>query len=322
MPHIKHIAQRAPAPGSAQAAAQPAVPQPALQPAQNFLNVSAYRFVELDNLPALRERVREQCAAAGLKGTVLLAPEGVNLFLAGVPAQLNAVLDWLRSDARFADLTAKESWSDHQPFNRMLVKLKKEIITMKHPQVRPGGGRAPHVDAATLKRWLDAGHDDAGREIALIDTRNEFEINIGTFEGAINPKISTFGEFPERIDALARKDQHAQQPALKGKTVVTFCTGGIRCEKAVLYMEEKGFENVYQLDGGILKYFETVGGRHFQGDCFVFDRRVALTSGLTEAGYAECFNCRAVVSPDELRSPQYVVGKSCPRCCASPPQAA
>ena len=316
MPHTKHIAQRAPAPGAVQPAAQQAVLRPVLQPAappaQRFLNVSAYRFVELDDLPALRERVREQCAAAGLKGTVLLAPEGINLFLAGAPEQLNAVLGWLRSDVRFADLTAKESWSDHQPFNRMLVKLKKEIITMKHPQVRPGGGRAPHVDAATLKRWLDAGQDDAGRAIALIDTRNEFEINIGTFDGAIDPHISTFGQFPARIDALAAADQHA----LKDKTVVTFCTGGIRCEKAVLYMEEQGFEHVYQLDGGILKYFETVGGSHFHGDCFVFDRRVALTPALTEAGYAECFNCRAVVSPGQLRSPQYVVGKSCPYCAA------
>ena len=278
------------------------------------LNISAYRFVELNDLPVLRESLRAQCSAATLKGTVLLAPEGINLFLAGVPEKLRGLLDWLRSDARFADLTAKESWSDHQPFNRMLVKLKKEIITMKHPQLRPGGGRAPHVDAITLKRWLDAGHDDAGRAIALIDTRNGFEIGIGSFEGAIDPKIQSFGEFPERIDALAASGAHA----LKDKTVVTFCTGGIRCEKAVLYMEEKGFENVYQLDGGILKYFETVGGRHFQGDCFVFDRRVALTPALTEAGYAECFNCRSVVSPVERTSASYVVGESCPQCAIKP----
>ena len=275
-----------------------------------FLNVSAYRFVEIDDLPVLRERLRAACTAAVLKGTILLAPEGINLFLAGLPQQLNAMLDDLRADPRFAGLPVKESWSDEQPFNRMLVKLKKEIITMKYPQVRPGGGRAPAVDALTLKRWLDAGHDDAGREIALIDTRNGFEVGIGTFEGAINPQISSFGEFPPRIDALATSDAHA----LRDKTVVTFCTGGIRCEKAVLYMQERGFDHVYQLDGGILKYFETVGGSHFHGDCFVFDRRVALTPGLTEAGYAECFNCRAVVSPDELRSPQYVVGKSCPQC--------
>jgi UPF0176 protein len=274
----------------------------------NVLNVSAYRFVELDDLTALREKVRAACMAAGLKGTVLLAPEGINLFLAGLPDQLRAMLEWLRGDARFAGLEVKESWSDEQPFNRMLVKLKKEIITMKKPQVRPLGGRAPAVAPEQLKRWLDAGHDDAGREVVMVDTRNGFEVDIGTFEGAINPKIEAFGQFPEVVDALA--------PQLEGKTVVTFCTGGIRCEKAVLYMQERGFEHVYQLDGGILKYFETVGGSHYHGDCFVFDRRVALTPALAAAGYAECFNCRAVVSPEQLRSPHYVVGKSCPQCAA------
>jgi len=272
----------------------------------NVLNVSAYRFVELDDLAALREKVREACLAAGLKGTVLLAPEGINLFLAGLPDQLRAMLDWLRGDMRFAGLEVKESWSDEQPFNRMLVKLKKEIITMKKPQVRPLGGRAPAVAPEQLKRWLDAGHDDAGREVVMVDTRNGFEVDIGTFEGAVNPKIESFGQFPDVVDKLA--------PELEGKTVVTFCTGGIRCEKAVLYMQERGFEHVYQLDGGILKYFETVGGSHYQGDCFVFDRRVALTPALAAAGYAECFNCRAVVSPEQLRSPHYVVGKSCPQC--------
>jgi UPF0176 protein len=250
--------------------------------------------------------VRDACIAAGLKGTVLLAPEGINLFLAGLPDKLHAMLDWLRGDARFAGLEVKESWSEDQPFNRMLVKLKKEIITMRKPQVRPIGGRAPAVAPADLKRWLDAGRDDAGREVVMVDTRNGFEVDIGTFEGAINPHITMFGEFPEQVDALA--------PLLEGKTVVTFCTGGIRCEKAVLYMQERGFEHVYQLDGGILKYFETVGGRHYHGDCFVFDRRVALTPALEAAGHAECFNCRAVVAPEELRSPRYVVGKSCPQC--------
>ncbi len=272
----------------------------------NVLNVSAYRFVELDELTALREKVHQACVAAGLKGTVLLAPEGINLFLAGLPDQLRSMLDWLRGDKRFAGLEVKESWSDQQPFNRMLVKLKKEIITMKKPQVRPLGGRAPAVAPEQLKRWLDAGHDDAGREVVMVDTRNGFEVDIGTFEGAVNPKIESFGQFPEVVDKLA--------PELEGKTVVTFCTGGIRCEKAVLYMKERGFEHVYQLDGGILKYFETVGGSHYHGDCFVFDRRVALTPALEAAGYAECFNCRAVVSPEQLRSPHYVVGKSCPQC--------
>ena len=274
-----------------------------------FLNISAYRFVELDHLAELRVHLRLACVEAGLKGTILLAPEGINLFLAGEPEKLNTWVAWLKTDARFADLHPKESWSDHQPFNRMLVKLKKEIITMHQPQVRPIGERAPAVRPVDLKRWLDAGHDDSGRAVALLDTRNGFEVSIGTFDGALDPGIKSFGRFPERVRAL--------EDDLRNKTVVTFCTGGIRCEKAVLYMQEHGFQNVYQLDGGILKYFEEVGGAHYNGNCFVFDRRVALTPELNEAGHVECFNCRAVLSPQEQRT-DYVLGKSCVRCVKSP----
>lgn len=277
-----------------------------MQTQHPFLNVSAYKFVEIADLQFLREAVRERCIAAELKGTVLVAPEGINLFLAGNEESLRGVLAWLADDERFADLPIKESWSDHQPFNRMLVKIKKEIITMRQPQVRPMGQRAPVVAAKDLKRWLDAGRDDSGREVVLLDTRNVFEVDVGTFEAAINPEIRSFGEFPDRVTAL--RDQ------LADKTVVTFCTGGIRCEKAVLYMQEKGFGQVYQLDGGILRYFEEVGGAHYRGDCFVFDRRVALTPALEETGYAECFRCRAVVSPDEQASPLYTVGRCCPHC--------
>ncbi len=271
-----------------------------------FLNISAYRFVELDNLAVLRESLRNACVEAGLKGTILLAPEGINLFLAGLPDKLRNWITWLRTDVRFAGVEPKESWSDHQPFNRMLVKLKKEIITMRQPQVRPLGVRAPAVRPAELKRWLDAGHDDNGRPVVMMDTRNAFEVSIGSFEGALNPGIKSFGRFPEWLTAL--------ESELKNKTVVTFCTGGIRCEKAVLYMQEHGFDNVFQLDGGILKYFEEVGGDHYQGDCFVFDRRVALTPELKEAGHVECFNCRAVVTAEEQMTEAYVYGKSCPRC--------
>ena len=276
----------------------------------DYLNVSAYKFVEIAALEPLRAELRERCAAAGLKGTVLLSHEGINLFLAGLEARLRGVLEWLAADARFAGLPVKESWSVEQPFNRMLVKIKREIITMKMPMIRPMDARAPDIDAATLKRWLDAGVDDAGRAITLLDTRNQFEVGIGTFSGAIDPNIHSFGEFPARVDELA--------PQLAGRTVVTFCTGGIRCEKAVLYMRGQGMEHVYQLDGGILKYFEEVGGAHYQGDCFVFDRRVALTPALEAAGYAECFNCRAVVSPAQLRSPDYRLGISCPACASVP----
>ncbi|HEX4327674.1 MAG TPA: sulfurtransferase [Burkholderiales bacterium] len=276
----------------------------------DYLNVSAYKFVELGSLDSLRAELRSRCIAAELKGTVLLSPEGINLFLAGVEARLRGVLAWLAADARFAGLPVKESWSAEQPFNRMLVKIKREIITMKKPQIRPMRDRAPHVDAATLKRWLDAGHDDAGRAITLLDTRNAFEVEVGTFTDAIDPQIRSFSEFPATLEKLA--------PELQGRTVVTFCTGGIRCEKAVLYMQGQGYENVYQLDGGILRYFEEVGGAHYSGNCFVFDRRVALTPALQEAGYAECFNCRAVVSPAQQKSAGYVVGVSCPACLVSP----
>jgi len=275
----------------------------------NYLNVSAYKFVELGALDALRAELRERCAAADLRGTILLSPEGINLFLAGIEARLRAVLAWLAADTRFADLPVKESWSAEQPFNRMLVKIKREIITMKKPQIRPMQARAPHVDAATLKRWLDNGHDDTGRTIALLDTRNAFEVEVGSFTNAIDPKINSFSEFPAKVQELA--------PALEGKTVVTFCTGGIRCEKAVLYMQEQGFDHVYQLDGGILRYFEDAGSAHYSGNCFVFDRRVALTPALEETGDAECFNCRAVVSPMQQRLAAYVVGVSCPACASS-----
>lgn len=272
----------------------------------NILNVSAYKFVELRDLEALRAQLRERCFAADLKGTILLSAEGINLFLAGQAGPLRGVLDWLAADVRFADLPIKESWSAEQPFNRMLVKVKREIITMKHPMIRPMDTRAPHVDAVTLKRWLDAGKDDSGRPVTLLDTRNAFEVEVGTFAGAIDPNIRSFGEFPAKVAELA--------PQLKDHTVVTFCTGGIRCEKAVLYMQEQGMDHVFQLDGGILRYFEEVGGAHYEGDCFVFDRRVALTPALTEAGYAECFNCRAVVSPAQQQLPSYKVGESCYAC--------
>ena len=273
---------------------------------EKFLNISAYRFVELDGLAEMREAMRTRCVEADLKGTILLAPEGINMFLAGEPDKLNSWIEWLKTDSRFAAVEPKESWSDHQPFNRMLVKLKKEIITMRQPQVRPIGVRAPVVKAVDLKRWLDVGHDDTGRPVVMLDTRNGFEVEIGTFDGAVDPGILHFSQFPQRVIDF--------QNDWKEKTVVTFCTGGIRCEKAVLYMQEKGFDNVLQLDGGILKYFEEVGGAHYKGECFVFDRRVALTPDLKEAGNVECFNCRAIVSPEDQRLPAYVYGKSCKRC--------
>lgn len=242
--------------------------------AMRILNVSAYLFVALPDAPELVQPLHTRAAELGLKGTVLLATEGINLFLAGPAEAVNAWLDALRTDARFAPLRAKESWSEAQPFKRLKVKCKREIIRMDCPTIRPAAGRAPALPAATLKRWLDQGHDDAGRPIKLLDTRNAFEVDAGAFAGAVDWRITKFTEFPAALQA------HAED--LSGHTVVSYCTGGIRCEKAAILMQEVlGAEApVFQLEGGILKYFEEVGAAHYNGTCFVFDERSQLDAQL------------------------------------------
>ncbi len=237
--------------------------------ADRCLNLSAYRFVEVTDAAALRDRLHTLAHAAGLRGTVILAPEGINLFLAGDEPALRGWLAQLREDARFAALDAKENWSAQQPFRFLRVKVKREIIRMNQPQVQPAVGRAPVVDAATLARWLDQGHDDNGRALVMLDTRNAFELEHGAFDGALDWRLSKFSDFPA---ALA-----AHRDALQGRTVVTYCTGGIRCEKAALAMQGAGVANVWQLDGGILRYLETMrDAPHWHGRCFVFDERESL----------------------------------------------
>ena len=275
-----------------------------------YVNIAAYKFVTFNDTAEKRPLFQAICQQLGLKGTILLTPEGINLFLAGTRTAIDAFLSWLRSDARFADIEVKESLSDEQPFNRMLVKLKREIITMKHPLIQPEKGRAPAVPPATLKRWLDQGHDDHGKPVVMVDTRNAFEVDVGTFDNTVDFRIEKFSEFPEVIA------KHKE--AFAGKTIVTFCTGGIRCEKAAIHMQQVGYDNVYQLDGGILKYFEEVGGAHYSGDCFVFDRRTALNPRLEPTPTVQCYACRAVVTPREQLSPSYVYGISCPHCVDSP----
>lgn len=272
----------------------------------SIVNIAAYKFVTLDDIATLRPALRARCDALDLKGTILLAPEGINLFLAGSRTAIDTFLAELRADARFTDLPVKESFSDEQPFRRMLVREKKEIITMKMPVIKPADGRAPGIDPATLKRWLDAGHDDEGRPVVMLDTRNDFEIDVGTFDNAVDYRLTKFSEFPDVI-AAHRAD-------FEDKTIVSFCTGGIRCEKAAIHMRNIGLEHTYQLDGGILKYFEDVGGAHYQGDCFVFDYRTALTPDLAPSTTRQCFACRAVVTAEAQQSPDYVEGKHCPAC--------
>lgn len=235
------------------------------------LNVAAYLFTRIDDPAGLRDVLRARARDAGLKGTILLAEEGVNLFLAGPAGAVRGFVDDLRADARFAALQTKESWSDTVPFGKLVVKVKSEIIRMDRPEVRPQDGRAPAVTPATLRRWLDRGTDDEGREVVLVDTRNAFEVDYGTFAGARDWRIERFTQFPDAADS--HRDE------LEGKTVVSFCTGGIRCEKAALHLRAEGLD-AYQLEGGILGWFAEQGAAHWDGDCFVFDEREALDPAL------------------------------------------
>jgi UPF0176 protein len=233
--------------------------------------VAAYRFVELPDAAALRARFESELRHRGLLGTVIVATEGLNLSLAGAPDAVRAWLDTLMADARFAGLDLKCHGTDRMPFQRLRVKLKPEIIRMNRPTVRPAEARAPSVEARTLARWLEQGHCDAGRPLALLDTRNAFEVDHGAFAGALDWRLDKFSDFPKALSA------HAGE--LRGKTVVSYCTGGIRCEKAALWMAQAGVEHVLQLEGGILRYFEDTGtAPHWQGECFVFDQRTSLAA--------------------------------------------
>jgi len=238
----------------------------------DILNISCYKFVALPDAHALRDTLAKRALAAELKGTILLAEEGINFFLAGAAERVHGFVDALRADPRFADLAPKESWSQDVPFRKMLVKVKREIIRMDHPAIKPALGRAPSVSPARLRQWLEQGHDDDGRPVVTLDTRNDFEVDAGAFESAIDWRIAKFTEFP---GALA-----AHRAELQDKTVVSYCTGGIRCEKAAILMREQGLEHVYQLEGGILNYFEETDGAHYRGGCFVFDGRRVLDAGL------------------------------------------
>lgn len=236
-----------------------------------MLNVAAYHFTPLADPAGLAVQLREAAEQAGLKGTILVAPEGINLFLAGEDAAVRSLVARVRDLPGLEGLQAKYSHSAQVPFARLKVKLKPEIIGFRHPQATPlaAGGRAPAVEPRTLARWLEqGGRDDQGRPLVLLDTRNAQEVEHGTFAGALTLPIVRFTELPEALQP--------HREALRGATVVSFCTGGIRCEKAALWMRQNGMDNVLQLEGGILGYFEQVGGLGYDGRCFVFDDRVSL----------------------------------------------
>jgi RluA family pseudouridine synthase len=271
----------------------------------SIVNVSAYKFVELDDLNERRSELLAKCREWNLKGTILLSREGINVFVAGFRDEIDCLIKFLESRPEYRWLPIKESISKHQPFNRMLVRIKKEIIAFGVDGIRPYQHTSPKLSARQLKQWLDA-----GKPLTLLDVRNDYEVQLGTFAGAHPIGIDHFRNFPQAVSQLPEN--------LKEQPVVMFCTGGIRCEKAGPYMEQQGFKNVYQLDGGILKYFEDVGGDHYEGECFVFDKRVAVDAGLNETPTEQCYACQHPLSIQDQQSEQYVPGESCPYCFISP----
>ncbi len=264
-------------------------------------NISAYKFAPLDDLKTRRAGLIARCRELGLRGTILLSTEGINLFVAGARESVDALVDHLRAIPGFADLAPKYSASERQPFNRMLVRIKKEIIAFGVEGIDPGRRATPKLSARALKRWLDE-----GKPVTLLDTRNDYEVRLGTFKGARAAGIGHFREFPDAARALPAE--------LKEQPIVMFCTGGIRCEKAGPFMEREGFKHVFQLEGGILKYFEEVGGDHYEGECFVFDQRVGVDPALRETAAAVCFNCMAPLNTEEQAHPHYQPPRACPHC--------
>ncbi|MCP5160850.1 MAG: rhodanese-related sulfurtransferase [Hahellaceae bacterium] len=261
-----------------------------------------YKFVRLDNFEAIRQPLLDTMTQNQVKGTLLLANEGINGTVAGPRTGIDALLNWLRTDARLADINTKESYTDTHPFNRTKVKLKKEIVTMGVEGIDPRRVVGTYVKPADWNTLI------ADPEVVLVDTRNDYEYQVGTFEGAINPKTESFREFPDYV-------KNHLDPA-KHKKVAMFCTGGIRCEKSTAYLKEQGFDEVYHLEGGILKYLEDVPkeATRWQGECFVFDDRITVDHDLNKGHYDQCHGCRLPITEADKSSPLYMKGVSCPHC--------
>lgn len=269
--------------------------------AATITNISCYQFAELSELKDMRARLLEHCKGWGLKGTILLSTEGINMFVAGVRENVDSLVDELRGIPGLAGLKPKYSESAEQPFRRMLVRIKQEIIAFGVEGIEPAKYTSPRLEPKILKQWLDE-----GRPVILYDTRNDYEVKLGTFKGAVVAGVDSFREFPEAVRRLPAEMKKAE--------IVSFCTGGIRCEKAAPFMEREGFEHVWQLEGGILKYFEECGSAHYDGECFVFDQRVGVDPGLHETASSQCFACQTPLTAEEQADPRYVAHVSCPYC--------
>ena len=261
-----------------------------------------YKFVRLDDCTRLQQSLLTHCQQNEIKGTILLATEGINGTIAGKRNNIDAVLAWLRADSRFADLEYKESSAEFPPFKRIKIKIKKEIVTFGKPEVKPSQQVGTYVKPSDWNQVI------TDPETIVIDTRNEYEVNIGTFKGAINPETDSFRQFSEYATQNLDPQKHSK--------VAMFCTGGIRCEKASSYLLSKGFKEVYHLKGGILKYIEEIPAEEslWQGECFVFDERVTVKHGLEKGTYHLCYACGNPISPEDLASPYYEECVSCPHC--------
>ncbi len=275
-------------------------------PIPSYLTAAFYLFVDLPDYVTRRQVLLDFCERHNVKGMILLAREGINSTIAGRPEDVHAVLTYLRSDPKFSTLQHKESWSDLPPFHRMKVRLKKEIVTMGVPGISPTNMAGTYVKPADWNVLI------SDPDVVLIDTRNDYEVELGTFTGAIDPKIKTFSELVKWVEEA---DVLAAQTGKKPK-VAMFCTGGIRCEKSTALMRTKGYDEVYHLEGGILKYLEEIPPEHSQwnGECFVFDDRVSVDHHLQRSGRQLCHNCRDPLPDGAMQSPEFEKGVSCPRC--------
>lgn len=267
-----------------------------------YVVAALYKFVRLPDYVALHDSLYNKLVEHQVKGTLLLAEEGINGTICGPRQGIDAVKAWLEADGRFSGMSYKESFADEPAFYRTKVKLKKEIVTMGVPDIDP-----THIVGTYVKgnEWNELISDP---DTIVVDTRNDYEVAIGTFANAVNPNTTSFREFPQWAAEHLDKTRH--------KKVAMFCTGGIRCEKSTAYLKAQGFDEVYHLDGGILKYLEEVPAEQslWQGECFVFDQRVAVKHGLEQGSYDQCYACRMPLSQDELNSVLYIKGLSCPHC--------
>ena len=267
----------------------------------NIANITGYKFTPITDTKLLQEKIINLSEENNLKGTVLISDKGINFSVAGLIENTSNFLKVIKKDEQFSDIDIKTTFNEYQPFRKMLVRIKKEIISMGVDEINPYEFTGEKIKPFELNKKLDAGED-----VILLDTRNEYEVRLGTFENAIDLNLDSFRDFPTKINGLREQ--------IGDKEIVMFCTGGVRCEKASALMLKSGFKNVKQIDGGVINYFKETGGAHWKGDCFVFDNRVALDKELNETDYVLCFRCREPLNKDEIASENYKIDEYCPYC--------